>query len=95
MINRDRLDNQACDATEYQIRLKGHLDSQWESWFGGFAIVQAENGETVLTGSVSDQAALYGVLKKARDLGVPLLSLFCLEDSSVEARRRASRHDDL
>lgn len=59
----------------YQVRLKGHLGSQWEDWFDGFAITLEACGETVLTGAVVDQAALYGVLKRVRDLGMPLISV--------------------
>ena len=58
----------------YQIRLKGHLGPQWADWFGGLTITQEEDGETLLTGPVVDQAALHGVLKKVRDLGMPLIS---------------------
>lgn len=59
----------------YQIRLKGHLDGQWTDWFGGLTISLEENGETLLTGPVVDQAALHGLLRKVRDLGLPLLSV--------------------
>ncbi len=59
----------------YQIRLEGHLNCQWTDWFDGLTIILEENGESVLTGPVIDQAALYGLLKKVRDLGVPLVSL--------------------
>ncbi len=59
----------------YEIRIKGHLDCQWADWFGGLAVTLEANGETVLTGLVPDQAALYGVLKKVRDLGMPLIAL--------------------
>ena len=59
----------------YQIRLKGQLGSEWAEWFGGLTITLADNGETLLTGPVIDQAALYGVLKKIRDLGLPLISV--------------------
>jgi hypothetical protein len=58
----------------YEIRIKGHLGSQWTDWFEGFTIALEEDGDTLLTGPVSDQAALYGLLKKVRDLGMPLLS---------------------
>ena len=61
--------------TVYQIRVKGHLGSQWTDWFGGLTITTAENGETLLTGAVVDQAALHGLLKKVRDLGMPLVSV--------------------
>ena len=59
----------------YQIRLQGHLDQQWSDWFEGLAIEPQENGETLLTGPVVDQPALHGLLKKVRDLGLPLLSV--------------------
>ncbi len=59
----------------YEIRLKGHLDDRWAEWFEGLTITLEENGETFLTGPVVDQAALHGLLKKVRDLGIPLLSV--------------------
>jgi hypothetical protein len=62
-------------AIVYQIRLEGQLGSQWTDWFGGLAITPAEDGQTLLTGPVVDQAALYGLLKKVRDLGMPLISV--------------------
>ena len=59
----------------YQIRIKGQLDSQWTDWFEGLTITLEEDGDTVLTGPVVDQAALHGLLKKVRDLGLPLVSI--------------------
>jgi hypothetical protein len=59
----------------YQIRVAGHLGQQWMDWFDGLAITLEEGGDTLLTGPVVDQAALYGLLKKVRDLGLPLISL--------------------
>lgn len=59
----------------YQIRIKGHLDSQWRDWFGNLGITLEDNGNTLLTGPVIDQSALHGLLKKIRDLGMPLLSV--------------------
>ena len=64
----------------YEIRVKGRIDPQWSDWFDGFSIVAAADGETSLTGPVTDQAALHGLLAKIRDLGLPLLSLALRED---------------
>lgn len=63
------------EATIYQIRLKGHLGTQWAEWFGGLTLTLEENGDTLLTGPVTYQAALYGLRKKVRDLGMPLISV--------------------
>jgi len=59
----------------YQIRINGHLGHQWTDWFDGLTITLEDNGDTLLTGLVVDQAALHGLLKKVRDLGMPLLSV--------------------
>ncbi len=59
----------------YQIRLRGHLGQQWSDWFEGLSITLEENGDTLLTGPVVDQAALHGLLRKVRDLGLPLLEV--------------------
>jgi hypothetical protein len=59
----------------YQIRIKGHLGCQWTDWFGGLAITLEDNGDTLLTGLVTDQAALHGLLRKIRDVGMPLVSV--------------------
>jgi hypothetical protein len=60
--------------TLYEIRVEGQLPPQWRDWFEGLEIA-AENGQTRLSGPVTDQAALYGLLKKVRDLGLPLVSV--------------------
>jgi hypothetical protein len=65
--------------TVYQIRIKGHLGCQWTDWFEGLTITLEDNGDTLLTGPVIDQAALFGVLRKVRDLGLPLLSVIGIE----------------
>ncbi len=59
----------------YEIRLKGHLDAQWTAWFEYLTITLEENGDTLLSGPVADQAALHGLLRKVRDLGMPLVSV--------------------
>ena len=63
----------------YQIRIKGHLGSRWADWFGDVTITLEDNGETLLTGPVVDQAALHGLLRKVRDLGMPLISAIRVE----------------
>jgi hypothetical protein len=60
---------------DFQIKVEGHLSGQWTEWFEGLTITLQDNGTTLLTGPVLDQAALHGLLKKVRDLGLPLLSV--------------------
>jgi hypothetical protein len=66
----------------YQIRLKGHLGREWTDWFEGLTITLEEDGNTLVTGPVVDQAALHGLLKKVRDLGMPLVSVSPVEPGS-------------
>jgi hypothetical protein len=68
----------------YQIRMKGHLGRQWADWFEGLTIRLTDNGETLLTGPVVDQVALYGVLKKVRDGGIPLISVIRVKPDPAE-----------
>ncbi len=68
-----------------EIRIKGHLDARWTNWFGGLTITLTENGDTFLTGPAPDQAALYGLLRKVRDLGMPLISVNPVESSQADA----------
>ena len=68
-----------------QIRIKGHLADRWADWFAELTITHAANGDTLLTGSVPDQAALYGLLRKVRDLGMPLLAIHWVEPSQIDA----------
>ena len=69
----------------YQIRLKSHLGSDWTDWFEGLAITLEEDGDTLLTGPVVDQAALHGLLKKVRDLGIPLVSVVPVTHDQTDA----------
>jgi hypothetical protein len=71
-------------AMVYQIRIKGHLGHQWTDWFEGLSITLEDNGDTLLTGSVVDQAALHGLLKRVRDLGMPLISVNRVEDGQAD-----------
>jgi hypothetical protein len=73
------------EPTAYQIRIAGHLGRQWADWFEGLTITLEDNGETLLTGPVVDQAALHGVLKKVRDLGMPLLSVVSVKPGRASA----------
>jgi hypothetical protein len=66
-------------ATIYQIKVEGQLGPEWSDWFEGLSIAQEEDGTTLLTGPVADQSALHGLLKKVRDLGMPLVSVNRLE----------------
>lgn len=74
-----KLDPKTEEVTVYQIRIKDHLSCEWSDWFDGLAITPGENGETLLTGQVVDQAALYGLLKKVRDLGLTLIAVCPVE----------------
>jgi len=66
----------------YEIRIKGHLDARWADRFDGLTITLEDNGDTRLTGPVVDQAALHGLLKRVRDLGIPLLSVNRIDEPS-------------
>ena len=68
----------------YQITVKGHLNPNWADWFEGLTITREDNGETLLTGPVVDQAALHGLLRKVRDLGLPLVSVIHVEPEQAK-----------
>ena len=69
---------------QYEIRIKGHLDNRWSDWFEGLIITLEDNGETLLSGPVVDQAALHGLLRKVRDLGMPLISVKRVEPNQTD-----------
>jgi hypothetical protein len=68
----------------YEIRIKGHLNQRWANWFEGLTITREANGETLLAGPVIDQAALHGLLRKVRDLGLPLVSVIHVEPNQTD-----------
>jgi hypothetical protein len=80
------MDTPTSNAPYYEIRLKGHLEARWAQWFDGLAITLEEDGDTLLTGPVIDQAALHGLLKKVRDVGLPLLSVNSVGLDAEEVR---------
>jgi hypothetical protein len=75
MSTKPNLEGESGQPMDYEIRITGHLGSQWTDWFGGLTVTLEANGETLLTGPVVDQAALHAVLRKMRDLGMPLVSV--------------------
>jgi hypothetical protein len=84
MANQQDDKNDPNPAMVYQTRIKGHLGRQWTAWFAGMTITWTDDGETLLTGPVIDQAALYGLLRKVRDLGMPLLSVQLIEPGQAD-----------
>jgi hypothetical protein len=68
----------------YEIRVTGHLDPAWRDWFPDLTVTPEENGDTLLTGPVADQAALHGLLRRVRDLGVPLISINRVEPGRTQ-----------
>lgn len=73
------------ESTQYRIRVRGMLPANWAEWFDGFVVSYEAGGDTTLTGAVADQAALYGLISRVRDLG---LSLVAIERVDVGTRRR-------
>jgi len=73
----------------YQIRIKGHLGHPWADWFDGLTMTLEDNGNTLFAGPVVDQAALHGLLKKVRDLGMPLISVMGVEPSQADTAQPA------
>jgi hypothetical protein len=81
------MDTPNSNAKVYEIRLNGHLEARWVKWFDGLAITLEEDGDTLLTGPVVDQAALHGLLKKVRDLGMPLVSVIQVQFNETHPYR--------
>ena len=79
----DTTTGQQQDPAGYEIRTKGHLDRRWVAWFDGLSLTRESDGTTVIHGPVLDQAALYGVLLKLRDLGLPLVSVTQVTNEGV------------
>ena len=80
------------EARGYEVRVAGHLDTRWAAWFDGLSLSHQGDGTTVIHGPVADQAALYGLLQKVRDAGLPLVSVICVEpdqpgSSTVQPRQ--------
>lgn len=75
MSNTPKPQPESQQPTYFRIRIKGQLDSQWTDWFEGLTITSEDNGDTLISGPVVDQAALHGLLKRIRDLGIPLISV--------------------
>jgi len=67
------------EAGRYEIRLVGHLDARWSTWFDGLTLTHRTDGTTIIRGQIADQAALHGLLAKVRDTGLPLISVRCIE----------------
>jgi len=84
MSNEFELKPTSSQTVIYQVRIKGHLGQEWASWFEGLTITLEEDGNTLLTGPVIDQAALHGLLKKVRDLGLPLVSVCPVEPGQAD-----------
>jgi len=82
-------DTGTTQSTVFVIKIKGHLGEQWTDWFEGLVITLEAGGDTLLTGPVPDQAALYGLLRRVRDLGLPLLSVNSID--AVEQDRPTGR----
>ncbi len=84
MLHESNSSHEKAEPLIYQIRIKGHLDRKWADWFAGLSITSQASGETLLTGPVLDQAMLYGLLRKVRDVGLPLVAVMQAEPEQAE-----------
>ena len=85
MANDSNSQSEKAQPLIYQIRVKGHLGQHFTDWFEGFTITAQDRGSTLLTGPVVDQAALHGLLRKVRDLAMPLISVICVKPDPTDA----------
>lgn len=83
MPEQSKLPGTSPETPVYEIRVGGHLSEEWVNWFEGLTITPEDNGNTLLIGKIADQAALYGVLRRIRDLGLPLISVNRIETNDV------------
>lgn len=90
MSNTSDRDDEMSRPPVYEVRVKGRLGCHWTEWFEGFTIALKTNGDSLLTGPVVDQAALHGLLRKIRDLGLPLISVI-----EVEPERTVTTNEDI
>jgi len=79
------------DAERYEIRLTGHLDSHWTAWFDGLTVSSESDGTTVISGPITDQAALHGLLQRVRDLGMPLVSVIRVDGGEPAFIHRSTK----
>ena len=92
MSSKTNSESEKAQPMVYQIRIEGHLGREWTDWFEGLAITLEDNGETLLTGPVVDQAALHGLLRKVRDRAMPLLSVNRITPGQAEASDGNATH---
>jgi len=85
MSNDSKSESEQAQPLIYQIRIQGHLGSVWANWFSGLTITALDNGDTLLTDPMLDQAALHGVLRKVRDVAMPLISVMSMKPGPIEA----------
>lgn len=94
MSNHLRSENDPTQPVVYKIRVKGHLSREWSDWFEGLSVTLDDNGDMLLSGAVADQAALHGLLKKVRDLGMTLLSVNSAKPGAADASGASQEPND-